>query len=218
MIDYLRQTSGQFVKKCLIGVCVLVLSVGTLLGSAFPALAATEGSLSATMDLKLGKAAQEFVTSILEDYEDALEDRFNVTLKPLKSVTKDLTKQLSKLAVSPTPDATTLAPTIAASQTALETATTAFKALVDDTTAFKTTLATSPALLKDTLDAQLGTQFEDLQGALDGVAKALAALRQDTAAVDGDAAAAAVGKLTEDSTTLAQAIEVAKAAVSGFKE
>lgn len=92
------------------------------------------------------------------------------------------------------------------------------KALVEDTTAFKTTLATSPALLKDTLDAQLGTQFEDLQGALDGVAKALAALRQDTVALDGDDAAAAVGKLTEDSTTLAQAIEVAKAAISGFKE
>jgi hypothetical protein len=218
MTHYFRRVSGQLVKGVLATVCALVLVGVALVGSASQALAAAEGSLAETMDLKMSKAAQEFVSSILEEYEDALEDGFNDTLKPLKSVTKDLTKQLSKIAISPTPDTTTLDPKLAASQTALETAAAAFSALVDDTAAFKAALATSPDLLKEAIDTQLGTKFDDLQGAFDGVAQALSTLSQDTAALDVSDATAAVGKLTEDSTALAQAIELAKTAISSFEK
>jgi hypothetical protein len=103
-----------------------------------------------------------------------------------------------------------------ASQTALETAAAAFSTLVDDTAAFKTTLSTSPERLKETLATQIGTKFDDLQAAFDGVAKALSSLSEDTAAVDEADVTAAVGKLTEDSTSLAQAIELAKTAISSF--
>jgi len=70
-------------------------------GAGSQALAAPKGTLTETMDLKMTKAAQEFVESILDDYSDALEDSFSEALKPLKSVTKDLTKQLGKAAAAP---------------------------------------------------------------------------------------------------------------------
>lgn len=216
MIHYLHRMTNQVAQGLVAGVCALVLMGVTLFGSGSPALAATGGSVAEAMDLKMDKAAQEFVSAILGEYEDALEDSFNGTLKPLKSVTKDLTKQLSKIAISPTPDTTTLGPKLTASQAALETAATAFSTLVDDTAAFKKALSTSPDMLKETLETQIGTKFDDLQAAFDGVSKALSSLSEDTAAVDGADATVAVGKLTEDSTALAQAIELAKTAISSF--
>lgn len=216
MIHYLHRMTNQVAQGLVAGVCALVLMGVALFGSVSSAFAATGGSVAETMDLKMDKAAQEFVSAILGEYEDALEDSFNGTLKPLKSVTKDLTKQLSKIAISPTPDTTTLEPKLMASQTALETAAAAFSTLVDDTAAFKTTLSTSPERLKETLATQIGTKFDDLQAAFDGVAKALSSLSEDTAAVDEADVTAAVGKLTEDSTSLAQAIELAKTAISSF--
>jgi hypothetical protein len=181
-----------------------------------PALAATEGTLAETMDLKMSKAAQEFVSSILDEYEDVLSDSFSATLKPLKSVTKDLTKQLGKVAVSPTPDTTLLEPKITASQTALEAASTSFQALISDTDAFKASLAATPAQLKEAIDTQLGTKFDDLQAAFDGISTALATLSQDTSSLDVSDATAAVGRLTEDTTALTQAIELAKVTISSF--
>lgn len=218
MMHSLHRIIGQFAQKLVAGVCALVLVGVGLLGATPQALAATEGSVAEAMDLQISKAAQEFVSSILGEYEDVLEDSFNGTLKPLKSVTKDLTKQLSKIAISPTPDTTALDAKLSASQTALETAATAFSALVDDTAAFKKTLASSPDLLKETIETQLGTKFDDLTAAFDGVSKALSSLSQDTAALDASDATAAVGKLTEDNTALAQAIELAKVVISSFEK
>lgn len=216
MIHSLRQIAGQFTQKLAAGVCALGLMAAVMFGFGPQALASTEGSVAEAMNLQISKAAQEFVSSVLGEYEDALEDSFNDTLKPLKSVTKDLTKQLSKIAISPTPDTTLLEPKLAASQTALEAAAAAFSTLVDDTAAFQKALSASPDQLKEAIETQLGTKFDDLQAAFDGVSKALSSLSQDTAVVSADDATAAVGKLTEDGTALAQAIELAKVAISSF--
>lgn len=216
MTHYLHRLSGRIVKEILAGVCTFMLVGVLILGTASQAVAATEGSLAEAMDLKMTKAAQEYVSSVLGDYEDALSDSFKATLKPLKSVTKDLTKQLSKIAISPTADTTTLDPKLAASQTALDTAAEAFQALVDDTAAFKASLAATPDQLKEAIDTQLGTKFDDLQATFDSVATALSTLSDDVTALDPADATAAVGKLTEDSTALAQAIELAKTAISSF--
>ncbi|HIK43751.1 MAG TPA: hypothetical protein IGR64_02570 [Leptolyngbyaceae cyanobacterium M65_K2018_010] len=217
MVKNLDRFLKRLSKGLLAGVLTLVLvGMGGLM-MPHSALAATAGaSLSETMDLKISKAAQQFAAAILEEYQDALEDSFSSTLKPLKSVTKDLTKQLSKVAVSPTGDTATLAPKIAASQAALEAATQSFDTLVADSDAFKKALAAAPDQLKAALETQLGTKFADLQTAFDGVSKALATLTKDTSAIEGSDVTAAVGRLTEDSTTLAQAIELAKTVISSF--
>ncbi|QQE64470.1 hypothetical protein GFS31_11510 [Leptolyngbya sp. BL0902] len=216
MIHYLRQITGRFAKGLTASICLLGLMSTMMFAFVPPALAATEGSVTEAMDLQISKAAQEFVSSVLGEYEDVLEDSFNGTLKPLKSVTKDLTKQLSKIAISPTPDTTLLEPKLVASQTALETAATAFSTLVEDTAAFQKALSATPDQIQAALETQLGTKFDDLQAAFNGVSKALSSLSQDTGALNVDDAAAAVGKLTEDSTALAQAIELAKVAISSF--
>ncbi|MEY3296774.1 MAG: hypothetical protein RLZZ597_34 [Cyanobacteriota bacterium] len=216
MAYYVYRFSGQMLKSLAAGLCTLALVGVALFGVISPALAVTEGSLSEAMTLKMDKAAQEFVASILDEYEDTLSDAFKETLKPLKSVTKDLTKQLSKIAISPTADTTTLDPQLAASQTVLETATAAFQALIDDTAAFKANLATTPDQLKAAIDTQIGTKFDDLQAAFEGVSEALATLSSDTTALDLTDTTAAVGKLTEDSTALAQAIELAKTTIGSF--
>lgn len=219
MANYLHRLSRRVMNRWFAGILALVIVGIGMIGSATPAQAA-DGTLTETMDLKLSKAAQEFVSSVLEEYEDALEDAFSATLKPLKSVTKDLNKQLSKIAISPTPDTTLLAPKLTASQAALDSATEAFQALVADTETFQKTLAATPDQLKEAIDTQLGTKFDELKTAFDGVASALESLSADTASVDASdasGAAAAVGQLSEDTTTLAQAIELAKTAISSFE-
>jgi phage-related protein len=216
MVNYLHRILAPMVKGLCAGLLTLVLVGVGVLGMANPALAASEGTLAETMELKMSKAAQEFVSSILDEYEDVLSDSFSATLKPLKSVTKDLTKQLGKVAVSPTPDTTLLEPKITASQTALEAASTSFQALISDTDAFKASLAATPAQLKEAIDTQLGTKFDDLQAAFDGISTALATLSQDTSSLDVSDATAAVGRLTEDTTALTQAIELAKVTISSF--
>jgi hypothetical protein len=170
------------------------------------------------MDLKMTKAAQEFVESILDDYSDALEDSFSEALKPLKSVTKDLTKQLGKAAAAPDSiSATTLAPKIEGAKTVLDTAAASFDTLVANTAKFKSTLDTTPSQLKEAIDTQLGTQFDDLQTAFEGVSKAIAALSEDTVALAADPAAAATA-LTEHATLLTEAIASAKTVISTFGE
>lgn len=219
MTKSLYRFSRHVINNLLTGALALVIVGIGIFGSALPSQAA-EASLTEAMDLQLSKAAQEFVSSVLGEYEDALEDAFTTTLKPLKSVTKDLNKQLSKVAISPTPDTTLLAPKVAASQEALATAANAFQALVADTDSFQKTLAATPSQLKEAIDTQLGTKFDDLKAAFDGVASALESLTADTATLDtsdASGAAAAVGRLTEDTTALAQAIELAKAAIGSFE-
>lgn len=211
-----RHLMSHLRKGVLATVCAFLLVGTVLFGTASSALAATEGSPSEAMDLKISQATQEFVSSVLDEYEDSLSDAFKETLKPLKSVTKDLTKQFSKVALSPTADTATLAPKLAATQVALETAAEAFQALVADTTTFKTTLSATPDQLKEAIDTQIGTRFDDLQATFDSVASALSTLSGDLATLDPADAAVAVGKLTEDSTALAQAIELAKTAIGSF--
>lgn len=216
MTPYLHKFSSRLIKGAFATLCTVLLVGTVLFGTASSALAATEGTLSEAMDLKISQATQEFVASVLDEYEDSLSDAFKETLKPLKSVTKDLTKQFNKVALSPTADTAALAPKLAATQTALETAAEAFQSLVADTETFKTTLSATPDQLKEAIDTQLGTRFDDLQTTFDSVATALSTLSGDVAALDPADAAAAVGKLTEDSTALAQAIELAKTAISSF--
>ncbi|MGB5973482.1 MAG: hypothetical protein WBG38_09185, partial [Nodosilinea sp.] len=100
-------------------------------GFASQALASSKATLS-DMDLSITEAAQEFVESILDDYSDVLDDSFSAAVKPLKSVTKDLTKQLSKAAASPTADGA-LTVNLDGAKTALDTASASFDTLVADT-------------------------------------------------------------------------------------
>ncbi|NJL49381.1 MAG: type III secretion system translocon subunit SctE [Leptolyngbyaceae cyanobacterium SM2_5_2] len=206
----------QRFKGWVISVLAMVFVGVSLLGGASQSLAATKGKLTETMDLKINEAAQEFVESVLDEYGDALKDSFGSTLKPLKSVTKDLTKQLTKVADSPTPDTTALAAQLTASQATLETARAAFQTLVDDTDTFKSTLAATPDQLKAAIDTQLGTKFDDLQTAFQEISAALATLVDDTGAISADDVTAAVSRLTEDTTTLTQAIEAAKTIIGSF--
>jgi len=111
MLTHLYQLAGRVFKAVAAGVLVVTLVFLTLPGASTQALAAPKGTLTKIMDLTLTEAAQEFVETILDDYSDALEGSFGEALKPLKSVTKDLTKQLSKAAAATTPvSTTTLAP------------------------------------------------------------------------------------------------------------
>ncbi|PSN11529.1 hypothetical protein C7293_23900 [filamentous cyanobacterium CCT1] len=181
------------------------------------ALAAPKGTLSETMDLKMTEAAQEFVESVLDDYSDALEDSFSEAVKPLKSVTKDLTKQLSKAAAAPTSiSATTLDPKIESSKAALDTASASFDTLVSDTATFKSTLQAAPSQLKEAIDTQLGTKFDELQKAFEEVSGAIALLSKDTTALNAADPAAGTTALTEHATLLSEAIESAKTVISSF--
>lgn len=218
MLTYLHQLTSRAFKAVAAGVLVLTLVFLGLPGASSQALASSKGTLTETMDLQMTKAAQEFVDSILEEYADVLEDSFSATLKPLKSVTKDLTKQLSKAAASPTAmSATTLDPKITSATTALETAAATFDTLVADTAQFKSTLEATPAQLKEAIDTQLGTKFDDLEAAFASVSEAIATLSSDTAGLGEADPAEATTSLTEHSTMLTEAIESAKTAISAFE-
>jgi hypothetical protein len=217
MLTYLHQLTSRVFKVVATGVLIATLAFLTLPGADSPALASPKGTLTETMDLTMTEAAQEFVESVLEDYSDVLEDTFSEALKPLKSVTKDLTKQLSKAAATPTDlSATTLAPQIDTAKTALETAATSFDSLIADTAQFKSTLGMTPAQLKEAIDTQLGTKFDDLQAAFENVSDAIALLTNDTAGLESSDPAEAATAYTEHSTLLNQAIESAKTAISAF--
>ncbi|WP_155523499.1 hypothetical protein [Nodosilinea nodulosa] len=217
MLTHLHQFTGRALKAMVAGVLVVTLICWGGPGASSQALAGPKGSLSETMDLKMTEAAQEFVESVLDDYSDALEDSFSEAVKPLKSVTKDLAKQLSKAAASPTAaTATALDPKIESSKTALDTASASFDALVADTAKFKTTLAEAPDQLKEAIDTQLGTKFDELQKAFEDVSGALALLSTDTTALDSADPAAGAAALTEHATLLSTAIESAKTLISSF--
>jgi hypothetical protein len=219
MLTYLRQLTSRAFKAVAAGALVATLVFLSLPGVSFQALAAPKGTLTETMDLKMAKAAQEFVESILDDYSDALEGSFSEALKPLKSVTKDLTKQLAKAAAAPDSiSATTLTPKIDGAKTVLDTAAASFDTLVADTAKFKSTLALTPTQLKDAIDTQLGTKFDDLQAAFESVSDAIALLSKDTADLGSAEPAAAAATLTEHATLLSQAIESAKTVISTFGE
>ncbi|WP_156119656.1 hypothetical protein [Leptolyngbya sp. KIOST-1] len=217
MLTHLHQLTGRILAGVAAGVLVITLVCWGGPGASSQALAAPKGTVSETMDLKMTKAAQDFVETVLDDYSDVLEDSFSEAVKPLKSVTKDLTKQLAKAAAAPTAtSATALDPKIESSKTALDTASTAFDALVADTSTFKSTLEGAPAQLKEAIDAQLGTKFDELQKAFEEVSGAIALLSKDTAALDTADPAAGTASLTEHATLLSEAIESAKTVISGF--
>jgi hypothetical protein len=215
MLTYLHQLTSRALKAMAAGVLVFTLVFVSLPGTSSQAQASTKGTLPETMDLEMTKAAQEYVESILDEYSDVLEDSFSAALKPLKSVTKDLTKQLSKAAKSPTPEGT-LDPMVESATTALDAAATTFDTLVADTAQFKTTLTAAPDQLKAALDTQLGTKFDDLQQAFDAVSEAIATLSSDTTGLDAAEPAEAMTSLTEHSSLLTEAIESAKTAISAF--
>ncbi|PSN76092.1 hypothetical protein C8B47_29155 [filamentous cyanobacterium CCP4] len=217
MPTHLHQLTGRVFKAITAGVLVITLVVLSGLGMSSQALAAPKGTLSETMDLKMTEAAQEFVESVLDDYSDALEDSFSEAVKPLKSVTKDLTKQLSKAAAAPTSiSATTLDPKIESSKAALDTASASFDTLVSDTATFKSTLQAAPSQLKEAIDTQLGTKFDELQKAFEEVSGAIALLSKDTTALNAADPAAGTTALTEHATLLSEAIESAKTVISSF--
>jgi hypothetical protein len=215
MLTHLHQLTGRAFKALAAGVLVVTLLLLSSLGAGSQAMAAPKASLSETIDLQLTKASQGFVESILDDYSDALEDSFSEALKPLKSVTKDLTKQLGKAAAAPTTaGATTLTPKIDAAKGALEAAATSFDGLVADTAKLKDALGTAPTQLKEAIDTQLSTKFDELQTSLEEVSGAIALLAKDTASLDAADPAAAVTTFTEHATLLSQAIESAKTVIS----
>jgi len=182
MLTHLYQLAGRVFKAVAAGVLVVTLVFLTLPGASTQALAAPKGTLTEIMDLTLTEAAQEFVETILDDYSDALEGSFGEALKPLKSVTKDLTKQLSKAAAATTPvSTTTLAPKVDAAKAALDTAATSFDSLVADTAKFKSSLGITPDQLKAAIETQIGTKFDELQTAFENVSSAIALLSEDTA-------------------------------------
>lgn len=219
MSTHLHQLTGRVLKAIAAGVLVVTLVFFSGPGASSHALAGTKGTLTETMDLKMTEAGQEFVESILEDYADVLEDSFSAAVKPLKSVTKDLTKQLSKAAASPDSiSATTLDPKIESSKTALDDASAAFDALVADTATFKSTLTEAPGQLKEAIDTQIGTKFDELQEAFENVSAALATLSADTTSLDSADPATGAAALTEHATLLSTAIESAKTAISSFDE
>lgn len=219
MLTYLHHLTGRAFKAIAAGVLAIALVFLSVFGAASQATAAPKGTLSETIDLTMTKAAQDFVETVLDDYSDALEGSFSEALKPLKSVTKDLTKQLAKAAATPTADSTTtLGPKIESSKAALDTASTSFDALVSDTAKFKSTLDKAPTQLKETIDTQLGTKFDELQQAFAGVSEAIALLSKDTAALDAADPTADTTALTEHSTLLTEAIESAKTVISGFSD
>ncbi|MBE9156194.1 hypothetical protein IQ265_05030 [Nodosilinea sp. LEGE 06152] len=217
MLTFLHQLTSRGFKAVAAGVLVVTLVFLGGPGTMSQALATPKGTLSETMNLKMTEAAQEFVESVLDDYSDALDDSFSEAVKPLKSVTKDLTKQLSKAAAAPTSvGTTTLDPKIESSKAALDTASTSFDTLIADTTTFKSTLEAAPAQLKEAIDTQLGTKFDELQKAFEDVSGAIALLSRDTATLDSADPAAGSAALTEHATLLSEAIEAAKTVISGF--
>ena len=218
MLIHLHQLAGRVFKAVAAGVLVVTLVFLTLPGASSQALASPKGTLTETMDLKLTEAAQEFVETILDDYADALEDSFGEALKPLKSVTKDLTKQLSKAAASTSGSATTLTPQVDTAKTALDTAATTFDSLVADTAKVRSSLGSTPDQLKAAIETQIGTKFDELQTAFENVSSAIALLSEDTAGLATADPADAVATYTEHSTLLTEAIESAKTAISAFED
>lgn len=217
MLTHLHQLTGRVFRAVAAGVLVITLVFLTLPGASTQALASPKGTLTETMDLTLTEAAQEFVETILDDYSDALEDTFGEALKPLKSVTKDLTKQLSKAAAAPTAvSASTLTPQVDTAKTALDTAATSFDSLVADNAKFKSSLGSTPDQLKAAIETQIGTKFDELQTAFESVSDAIALLSEDTAGLATADPAEAVTTYTEHSTLLTEAIESAKTAISAF--
>ncbi|MGG6237782.1 hypothetical protein ACQ4N7_04005 [Nodosilinea sp. AN01ver1] len=217
MLTHLPQLTGRAFRAIAAGVLVITLVFLSGLGASSQALAAPKGTLTETMDLKMTQAAQEFVETVLDDYADALEDSFSEAVKPLKSVTKDLTKQLSKAASAPTSaGTTTLDPKIESAKAALDTASTSFDTLVADAASFKSTLEAAPSQLKEAIDMQLGTKFDELQKAFEEVSGAIALLSQDTTTLDAADPAAGTTALTEHATLLSEAIESAKTVMSSF--
>ncbi|MGF1519183.1 MAG: hypothetical protein ACFCVB_15480 [Nodosilinea sp.] len=218
MLTHLHQLTGRVFKAVAAGVLVVTLVFLTLPGASTQALASPKGTLTETMDLKLTEAAQEFVETILDDYADALEDSFGEALKPLKSVTKDLTKQLSKAAATTSASATTLTPQVDTAKTALDTAATTFDSLVADTAKVRSSLGSTPDQLKAAIETQIGTKFDELQTAFENVSSAIALLSEDTAGLATADSADAVATYTEHSTLLTEAIESAKTAISAFED
>ncbi|PSR16298.1 hypothetical protein C8255_18530 [filamentous cyanobacterium CCP3] len=217
MLTHLHQLTGRVFKAVTARVLVITLVVLSGPGLSSQALAAPKGTLSETMDLKMTEAAQEFVESVLDDYSDVLKDSFSEAVKPLKSVTKDLTKQLSKAAAAPTSTGTTtLDPKIESSKAALDTASTSFDTLVTDTDSFKSILEAAPTQLKEAIDTQLGTKLDELQKAFEDVSGAIALLSQDTATLDPADLAAGTTAITEHAALLSEAIESAKTVISSF--
>ncbi len=217
MLTHFHHLAGRTFKALATGFLVVTLMFLSLPGANSQALAAPKGTLSETMDLKMTKAAQEYVEAILDEYADALEGSFSEALKPLKSVTKDLTKQLGKAAVAPESiSATALPAKVDGAKTALDTAAAAFDGLVADTSQFKSTLGIAPDQLKEAIDTQLGTKFDDLQKAFEDVSGAITQLSKDTAGLADADPAAAITTFTEHSTLLSQAIESAKTVISSF--
>jgi hypothetical protein len=218
MLTYLHQLAGQAFKAIAAGALAIAFVFLSIFGAAAQAMAAPKGTVSETIDLTMAKAAQEFVETVLDDYSDALKGSFSEALKPLKSTTKDLTKQLAKAAATPdAASATTLGPTIESAKAALDTASTSFDSLMADTAKFKSTLDTAPTQLKQAIDTQLGTKFDELEQAFAEVSEAIALLSEDTAALDA-ADLTDTTALTEHSTLLTEAIESAKTVISGFSD
>jgi hypothetical protein len=216
MLTHLHHLAGRALRAVAAGVLVATLVFLSLPGAASQALAAPKGTLPEVMDLKMTKAAQEYVETILDGYSDALEGSFSEALKPLKSITKDLTKQLGKAAAAPDSiSATALGPKVSSAKEALDAAAATFDTLVADTGKFKSTLDIAPTQLKEAIDTQLGTKFDQLQKAFTDVSGAIALLAKDTAALDG-ADPAAVTTYTEHATLLSEAIESAKTVISTF--
>jgi hypothetical protein len=219
MVTYLRQWIGRTFRVVAAGVLLVTFVFCGLPGVSDQVMAAPKGTLPETLDLTLTKAAQDFVETVLDDYADALDDAFGDVLKPLKSVSKDLTKQLGKATADPAAvSATTLGPKVDSAKVALATAAAAFDGLVTDTNTFKATLATAPTQLKAALDTQMGPKFDELQTALVQVSEAIALLSQDTAALDAADPAAAAAPYTEHATQLTTAIESAKMAIAALGE
>lgn len=219
MLTHFHHLAGRTFKALATGFLVITLMFLSLPGAGSQALAAPKGTLSETMDLKMTKAAQEYVETILDEYADALEGSFSEALKPLKSVTKDLTKQLGKAAVDPESiSATALPAKVDGAKTTLDTAAAAFDGLVADTSQFKSTLGVAPTQLKEAIDTQLGTKFDDLQKAFEDVSGAITLLSEDTAGLADADPAAAMTTFTEHSTLLSQAIESAKTVISSFSD
>lgn len=219
MSTHLYQLTGRLLRALAAGVLVVVLVALSGPGAASQALAAAEGTLSETMGLTLSEATQEFVETVLGDYSDALEDSFSDVVKPLKSITKDLTKQLSKAAASPSStSATALVPQLESSKAALDTASASFDSLFADTATLKSTLELAPAQLKEAIETQVGTKFDELQKALEDVSGAIALLSADTTTLDAADPAAGATTLTEHATLLSESIAAAKTVISSFDE
>ncbi|NMF82683.1 hypothetical protein [Nodosilinea sp. P-1105] len=215
MSQQCHQFSRQWLRAIAVGFFATLFVLTGLFSYSSSALASSKGaSLTETMDLEISEAAQEFVSSVLDEYSDALEDSFSEVLKPLKSVTKDLNKQIGKAAAAPTSiSQTTLAPKVAAAQEVLTLSAESLDALVAETADFKATLGSIPEQLTAAIDAELGPKFDELQQTFADISDTIAALSEDTAALDATDPSGSATAFSEHATQLATKIEAAKAAI-----